>query len=168
MTEHHDDQSQPAEPASGGPAEPPTEPGAPQPDHGAVPPGPYPAGAATGAGAPYAPGGPYAAPYPFVPQPRTPRVPWVNPARRSRLVAAAVGAAVVLFGAGFGIGWGVSGNGGEHPGWERMMPGYGYEHPFRQNGPFGGPLRGNGPYAPYQQPRSGSQTPAPAPSTSTG
>ena len=61
----------------------------------------------------------------FAPQPRAPRVPWVNPARRSRLGLVAAGAAVVLFGAGFGIGWAASDGGGRggHRDWMRD-PGY--------------------------------------------
>jgi hypothetical protein len=67
---------------------------------------------------------PAAAPPPpaaiFAPVPRAPRVPWVNPARRGNVIAAAVIAAVVLIGAGIGIGYAVAPSDRDH---HRMGPG---------------------------------------------
>ena len=69
----------------------------------------------------------------FAAQPRAPRVPWVNPARRSRLGLVAAGAAVVLFGAGFGIGW-ASSDGGGHNGHRDWMRYPGYLQPYEGGG----------------------------------
>lgn len=85
--------------------------------------------------APAAPAAPLPAqPDVFAPQQRAPRAPWVNPARRSKLTAVAVGAAVVLFGAGFGIGWAASDGGGGHGGHRDWMRHPGYMQPY-QGGP---------------------------------
>jgi hypothetical protein len=50
----------------------------------------------------------------FAPVPRAPRVPWVNPARRSHVVGAAVIGTVVALGAGFGIGFAVAPSDNDH------------------------------------------------------
>jgi hypothetical protein len=46
----------------------------------------------------------------FAPVPRPPRVPWLNPARRTQFAGSAIVAAVLLIGAGFGIGYAVGGS----------------------------------------------------------
>lgn len=100
----------------------------------------------------------------FAAQPRAPRVPWVNPARRSRLGLVAAGAAIVLFGAGFGIGWASSGGGGHdgpRGGWMHRMPGFGYQQPYEGGGrQFVPPGRHRKPKLP-RPPQSATATPNP-------
>jgi hypothetical protein len=47
----------------------------------------------------------------FTPVPRAPRVPWFNPQRKAAIVGGGVAAALVLLGAGFGIGYAVAPSG---------------------------------------------------------
>lgn len=112
--------------------EPPTpdEPEAPAEQPAAPPPGPPPG---------YPP--PYYGPPPGW-QP-VQRVPWVNPARRSHVLAAAGVAALVALGAGFGIGWAAAPGGGGHgPGMriERGYPGGPGPYGPHPNRPFPGKL----------------------------
>jgi hypothetical protein len=72
---------------------------APPPDEPATGPAPQPSGAE----------------YPgFAAVPRPPRVPWVNPARKTQLAGWAVVASVLLIAAGFGIGYAVAGSDDHH------------------------------------------------------
>src|SRR4051812_41285549 len=81
------------------------------------PPAPHPAAAPYAAAAPYG-GAPYGQPGPFAPVMRPPRVPWVNPDRRSHILGAGVLGGLVVLAAGFGIGYAAapSGHGDHHPG----------------------------------------------------
>lgn len=93
---------------------------------------PYPAPPYAG---PHYAGPPYPQPGPFAPVMRPPRVPWVNPDRRSHIVGAGVLGGLVVLAAGFGIGYAVapSGHDGRGPGMRierggpyfpgRMVPG---------------------------------------------
>jgi hypothetical protein len=64
--------------------------------------------------APMAPAPPAAvAPTAFAPVPRRPRLPWINPARRGLITAVGVVTALVLFGAGIGVGVAI-GDDGHH------------------------------------------------------
>lgn len=58
----------------------------------------------------------------FGPVARPPRVPWINPERRTSLILAAVLAALVLIGAGFGIGYAVAPSGDHHGDYYRYGP----------------------------------------------
>ncbi|MDP9092576.1 MAG: hypothetical protein M3N95_06420 [Actinomycetota bacterium] len=92
-------------------------------------------------------------PDPFMPQARTPRTPWVNPARRTHVGAALLAIALIFGGAGVAIGWAAS-DGHGHAGSEfRMGPQNSFRGQFPQ-GPGPGRLR------PSQLPN------VPAPSTS--
>src|SRR4051812_15376608 len=127
------------------------QPAAPQPA------APY-AGAPYG-GAPYA-GAPYGQPGPFAPVMRPPRVPWVNPDRRSHILGAGVLGGLVVLAAGFGIGYAVAPSGHHDRGPElRIERGGGAYFPGRMvpgpAGQFPGP--GN-------RPR---RLPAPVPSAAT-
>jgi len=85
-----------------------------------------------------------------------PREPWVNPARRGALIGVGIAAAVVLFGAGFGAGWGAAPSGPGHFGPRIERGGY--------PGPFGGHPNRQFPGVPKSQ--SASPVPVtPAPST---
>jgi hypothetical protein len=109
-------------------------------EHSAVPPtgpgGAYPGG-------PH-PGGPYGSygQHPFAPVAREPRVPWVNPERRSHILGAGILAGLVLLAAGFGIGYGVAPSGHGRHGDMRMERG-GYFPGRMLPGP-GGQFPGNG------------------------
>ena len=90
-----------------------------------TPPPPPPAAAAPAAPPPGPPMG--ADPgYAFAPVARPPRVPWVNPARRAHVVGVAAAGALVLLGAGIGIGFAASGDGHHRGGIYRMelRPGF--------------------------------------------
>ena len=114
-------------------------------------------------------GEPFAEPAagPFAPVARAPRMPWVNPARRGRVAAAAIVGALVFGGGGLLVGHAVTGHGDRHGdrngGVMRMhlepgMGGHGFgrgQHPHNRGGPRQqGP---NGPVAPTHVP-----TPAPS------
>jgi hypothetical protein len=71
----------------------------------------------------------------FAPIPRAPRIPWVNPARRGHVLAAAIVAALVLLGGGIGIGAAI-GSGGHHR--------HGPEQMYR--GGYGPGMQGGGIY----------------------
>jgi hypothetical protein len=94
---------------------------------------------------------------PFAP---VPRVPWINPQRRGQLIGAAVVAALVLLGAGFGIGYAAAPSGPDHGvRIERGVPG-------KLLGPYGRHPNRPFPGAPKLRP---STVPTPTPSsTSTG
>lgn len=98
----------PASAASEPAGPPPTPPAGPPPAPPAGPPAPPPRGPD------------YAG---FAPVARPPRVPWVNPARRTQLVGWSVVAALLLIGAGFGIGYAVGGSDDDHYGPGRMYHG---------------------------------------------
>jgi hypothetical protein len=166
----------PVTPPAGSPAAPPTgSPGGPADATGPI--GFPPPGAATEHPfPPQAAPGPWATPAaefsPFQPVYRPPRAPWVNPARRSHLVGAAVVAGLVLLAAGFGIGYAAAPSG--HNGPQRIERGGGYLPGQGQlRGGPGGQFPGNGqrqgPGFPRQGPTSVPATPAspatPAPST---
>jgi hypothetical protein len=94
---------------------------------------------------------PYPAP-PFAPVYRAPRVPWVNPDRRSHVIGAGVIGALVLLGAGFGIGYASSSSDDHRPGMLRIergggpyVPGPpGHFRPGPRNEQFPGNGDGNG------------------------
>jgi hypothetical protein len=122
---------------------------APTAEQSAVPPGGAdPAAAAPAPGPGYQPpypGGPYPPQAPFAAVPRPPRVPWVNPDRRSHVVGAGVLGGLVVLAAGFGIGYAVapSGHDGRGPGLRierggayfpgRMVPGPAGQFPVPGN-----------------------------------
>jgi hypothetical protein len=105
----------------------------------------------------------------FAPVPRAPRVPWVNPARRGNVIAAAVIAAVAFIGAGIGIGYAIAPSDRDHHERYRMGPGI-YMVPGEYGGqgyyPMPGKLRPgkrmgnfpNGPGTPAPAVPSGSST----------
>jgi hypothetical protein len=86
---------------------------------------------------------------PFAPVPRAHRTPWVNPARRAHVVAAAVLGALIFGGGGILVGHAVSDHGERHGGAARFEhgpggygPGFGrgqqrYRELPRQHGPNG-------------------------------
>lgn len=138
----------PHPPQSGGLSEPaPVAPPSPGPAKAPMPspadPSPLPP---TGAAVPPPP-----APPMFQPVPRPPRVPWVNPARRSHLAGAALAGAIVLLGAGFGIGYAASPDDHGRGGSMRMERGGGFPPGHRDGrlGPFPGrQFPGNRPNGP--------------------
>jgi hypothetical protein len=60
---------------------------------------------------------------PFAAVPRPPRVPWVNPDRRPHVIGSAIVAALVLLGAGFGIGYAAAPSDHGRYGPQHMQPG---------------------------------------------
>ncbi len=108
----------PTPPAQGAPAES-TAPIAPSPTPSPSPspaPAPPPAAAAPAA----------APPVIFQAIPRPPRVPWVNPDRRSHVIGSSVIAGLVLLGAGFGIGYASSSDSHDRSGPVRLQRGGGF------------------------------------------
>lgn len=106
----------------------------------------------------YPPATPPAAP--FAPVERAPRTPWVNPARRGHLAAAAVVGALIFGGGGMLIGHAVTGHNEHRSGVQRMeRPGVAQQgpRPAPRQQRQGGPRR----QIPNQPP-----APAPAPSGS--
>jgi hypothetical protein len=101
----------------------------------------------------------------FQPVPRAPRVPWVNPDRRSQVVGSSIIAALVLLGAGFGIGYASSSDGHGDSGPARMERGGGFPPGLREGrvGHFpGGQLPGNHQRGMYPLPATAvPATPAP-------
>jgi hypothetical protein len=88
--------------------------------------------------------------YPFAPVARAPRTPWVNPARRGHVIAAAIVGALLFGGAGLLIGHAASDHGDRHgvvrigPAGGMQGPGFGHgQHPRRPGAP--GPQVPNGP-----------------------
>jgi hypothetical protein len=107
------------------------------------------------------PAAPHGQSAPFAPIVRPPRVPWVNPDRRSHILGAGVLGGLVVLATGFGIGYAVAPSG--HDGHGRMMRierGGGYYGPRMVPGPGGQfPGRGNGPGRLPGPPASASATP---------
>ena len=126
------------------------------------PPPAEPAPASTEPAAP--PAAPPVAPI-FAPVPRAPRVPWVNPDRRSHVIGSALVAALVLLGAGFGIGYASNSDDHGRPGPARMERGGGFPPGLRM-GRFpdrhfpGQPGRGHNP-----RPGATAGAPTPAPTS---
>ena len=87
-----------------------------------------------------------------------PRVPWVNPQRRSQLALGAVVAGLVLLGAGFGIGYAAAPSGPDH-GVMRIQGGY----PPRLVGPYGRLPNRQFPGGPRRPAPSRASTPTPTP-----
>ena len=83
--------------------------------------------------------------YPFAPVYRAPRTPWVNPARRGHVAAAAIAGALIFGGGGLLVGHAVTGHDDHHarygvvgiePGDGMGGPGFGRgQYPRRPNGP---------------------------------
>ncbi|MDT4912553.1 MAG: hypothetical protein QOC66_1681, partial [Pseudonocardiales bacterium] len=110
---------------------------------------------------------------PFAPVVREPRVPWINPDRRSHLLGAALIGALLVLGAGFGIGYAVAPSDHDRNGpqrFERGGPNFqgppGQLAPGRQRGQFPGGGNGygqrNGPGGVQPAPSSSGATPAPS------
>jgi hypothetical protein len=127
---------------------------------------PAPHSAAPYAAAPYA-ASPYGQPGPFAPVVRPPRVPWVNPDRRSHIVGAGVLGGLVVLAAGFGIGYAVapSGHDGHGPGL-RIERGGAYFPGRMVPGPAGQfPVPGNRQHRLPAAPASSAAPTAPAPTS---
>jgi hypothetical protein len=163
MTEQTPEQQRPEDipTAAAPPAESPA--GAPQPPPATAPsqpPAEPPDGGHAGGYGPPAPYGPppqYADP--FVPVSRAPRVPWVNPVRRTHVVVAAVAGALIFGGAGVAVGYAIAPD-GHHgatfrngpvigPDGEQLPfgPGYGYRHNRQAPRPSTAPSSGTNPSA---------------------
>lgn len=119
-------------------------------------PAPPPPPAAPAADPPHA-GPPHAGPPPGWGGPfaMVPRVPWVNPQRRSEFVLGAIIAGLVVLGAGFGIGYAVAPSGSGH-GVTRIQGGY----PPRLVGPYGRLPNRQFPNAPGRPAATGAPTPS--------
>ena len=143
--------------------------GTPAPAEPAEPATPAEATTAFGPAVPPAPAQPvYQGPppgYPFAPIARPPRTPWVNPARRGHVAAAAIVGALVFGAGGLLIGHAVSDHGNSHGERHivRMGPGEGMNVPGYGRGQY--PRR---PYGPGQQGPNGpnEQSPSNVPSSS--
>ena len=108
---------------------------------------------------PPAPGmfGPPPPGYAFAPVARAPRVPWVNPARRTQVVLTSLVAAAVIFFIGLAGGWAI-----HHDGSVGRAP-------FKYGRAFPGPTGPGFPgFGPRFTPRSPGTVPTPVPSKTTG
>jgi hypothetical protein len=150
------------------------EEGTPPPDEPAEVAGQTPAEATTVPGPAVPPTGPHQPPgvpwqpaaYPFAPVARAPRAPWVNPARRGHVAAAAIVGALLFGAGGLLIGHVTSdrggGNGDRH-GVVRIGPGQGMKNPGFGHGQY--PRRPGG-QAPQVPNGPASSAPATVPSGS--
>jgi hypothetical protein len=149
-----EDAPPPEPPAAAAETAPPAAPPPPQ----DAPPGP----AVPPPGQPWPPAG---YPYPFAPVYRAPRTPWVNPARRGHVAAAAIVGALVFGGGGLAIGHALADHGDHHgrQGVVRIGPGEGMNGPGVGRGQF--PRRQIGPRQQRPNPPSPS-APTPSPTGS--
>jgi hypothetical protein len=114
------------------------------------------------AGPPGQPWPPTGYPYPFAPVYRAPRTPWITPARRGQVAAAAIVGALVFAGGGLVIGHAVADRGDiqVRHGVVGIEPGRGMDGPGLGRGQL--PRRKMGP----RQQRPNAPAPAPTPSPS--